>query len=444
MADSLQGINFYIRTFGCQMNENDSERIAGVLVAAGAQKADSPETSDVVIVNTCAVREKSEEKLFSYLGRLAPLRRRNNSILAVAGCMAQIYRSELLRRKPVVDFVIGPHNYHKLPQMILEHSGGKRSETGWSREWIEIPSALTLHEGGVSAYVTIMEGCNRFCSYCIVPFGRGREKSRPLRMIIEEVDSLAGRGYKEIQLLGQNVNAYRDPETGASFPALLRELGRMHGIEWIRFITSHPRDLDAATAEAMAADSKICRQIHLPLQSGSSAVLERMNRGYTREDYLRKVSLLRRFMPEIALSTDIIVGFPGETDEDYRETLRILQQVEFANLFSFRYSPRPHTAALKLKDDVPLDLKKERLVNLQALQKSIQEAHNRKSVGQTMKVLCLGPSPRGKGMYCGRNEAFQVVNFPAPEGLIGRFVSVTVIDCGPYSLHGEYRGVIPS
>jgi tRNA-2-methylthio-N6-dimethylallyladenosine synthase len=438
--DILKDVFFFIHTFGCQMNENDSERIAGLLVAAGASKSDSPEDSQVIIVNTCAVRAKSEEKLYSYLGRLQPLKKKNGAVIGVTGCIGQLYRAELLAKKPFLDFICGPDHYQELPEILSRCFGEKVVSTSWSRGWKETPSRTTLHESPVSAYVTIMEGCDHFCAYCIVPFTRGREKFRPFENILIEIQDLAGRGYKEIQLLGQNVNSYRDPETGLAFSGLLKAIDGTEGVEWIRFITSHPRNFTPDIAEAMHQSQKVCRQLHLPLQSGASSVLDRMNRGYTREDYLDKVRLLRRLMPEISLSTDIIVGFPGETEEEFEETLTALREIRFANIFSFRYSPRPRTTAFRIQDDIPPEEKKRRLLEVQGLQKQIQSEIHKAYLGQSLKVLCLGKSKKDDLVYSGRNQGFQVVNFKSDQDWTCRFVQVLITSWGPYSLRGESQG----
>jgi tRNA-2-methylthio-N6-dimethylallyladenosine synthase len=312
-----------------------------------------------------------------------------------------------MAKKPFVDFICGPDHYHELPDIVVRGFREKASLTSWSRCWREIPSRSVLHENPVSAYVTIMEGCDHFCSYCVVPFTRGREKFRPLRNILDEVQALAGRDYREIQLLGQNVNSYRDPETGTVFSELLRKIDRTEGVGWIRFITSHPRNFTPDIAEAMQKSKTVCRQLHLPLQSGSSSVLDRMNRGYARQDYMDIVRFLRNLMPEISLSTDIIVGFPGETEKEFEETLAALGEIRFANIFSFRYSPRPRTAAFRIRDDVPFDQKQRRLLEVQSLQKRIQSEIHKSYVGKTLKVLCMGKSRKDPLAYSGRNEAYQ-------------------------------------
>ena len=433
-------VRFFIRTFGCQMNESDSERVAGLLHRAGGIAADRPEDADLVIVNTCAVREKSEEKLFSYLGRLAYLKKRRSVRIAVVGCVAQLRGWEILEKYPAVDYVFGPDNAAELEALAQRDVALKSVSTSWSEEWHETSPELIRRESRASGYVTAMEGCDNFCAYCIVPYTRGREKYRPLASILDEVRDLARKGYLEVVLLGQNVNSYKDPDSGKPFAEMLKEVALVDGPGWIRFLTSHPKNFRPEIAEAMADIPKVCRELHLPLQSGSSAVLEKMKRGYTREDYLDIVSLLRRLMPGISLSTDIIVGFPGETDRDFEETLEVLRTVRFGSLFSFRYSPRPMTEASKLEDSVPKEVKQRRLAEVQFLQKEIQLEDHRRLVGKTMKVLGLGRGRKTPDLYSGRNENNQVVNFRSAEDPTGRFVEVRITGFGPYSLVGEKGG----
>ncbi len=428
---------FTIHTFGCQMNENDSERISGMLKAEGAHLEESVENSDIVIINTCAVRQKSEEKLYSFLGRLGDLKRKRDIAVGVVGCVAQLYRAGLLDQSPAIDFVMGPDNYGHIPDILINQTNEKIVSTQWSRAWQEIPFSKIHRKGKTSAYVTIMEGCNNFCTYCVVPFTRGGEKHRPERNIIDEIRQLAQEGYLEIQLLGQNVNSYKDPETGTSFEHLLKEVNSVEAIQWIRFLTSHPKDLPFSLAQTMRKIPKICRQLHLPLQSGSSAILKKMNRGYTKEEYLERIQMLRSEMPDMSFSTDIIVGFPGETENDFEQTLEVLKKVHFTNIFSFRYSPRPLTAAAKIEDSVPFEVKKQRLLDVQDVQRQIQLENNSSLIGKTIKVLCLGKSKKDTQRYSGRTEAYKVVNFHSKHDVIGQFVEVHVTSCGPYSLHGE-------
>jgi tRNA-2-methylthio-N6-dimethylallyladenosine synthase len=430
-------IKFFVQTFGCQMNENDSERIAGIIRHAGGTQVEQAGEADLVVVNTCAVRQKSEEKLFSYIGRLGQLKKKKNLRVGVVGCVAQLRGLELLEEKSAVDFVLGPDNYAELPRLLRMSSTEKLVSTEWSEGWRENPPELVSRASRVSAFVTVMEGCDNFCAYCIVPFTRGREKCRPLSSILSEIQHLARSGFKEVKLLGQNVNTYNDPETGKSFADLLREVSSVEGISWVRFLTSHPKNFKPEIGEMMSAHRKICRQLHLPLQSGSSSILKKMKRGYTKEGYLGLVARLRGLMPEISLSTDIIVGYPGETEIDFEQTLEVLREVRFSTIFSFRYSPRPLTRASDLADDVPGEVKQRRLEAVQKLQREIQLEMNRSQAGRIQKVLCLGRGKRTPELFSGRNEANMVVNFFSGDDCIGDFVDVKITDCGPYSLRGE-------
>lgn len=434
------GRTFHIHTFGCQMNENDSEYVAGLLAGLGLAKSLSPESADILIINTCSVREKSEEKLFSLLGRFVRIKKERRARLGVVGCSAQLHRARLLARVPEVDFIVGPDNYHRLAEIIVESLKDHSLALSRSASWNEPVPRQFLRESPVSAFVTIMEGCDNFCAYCVVPFTRGREKFRPARNVLAEVKGLAAAGYKEVQLLGQNVNSYRDPDSGSDFSELLERVAGVPGVEWVRFITSHPRGFSRDMARAMSSLPHVCHQLHLPIQSGATSVLQRMKRGYTREEYLSLIAFLRELMPDICLSTDIIVGFPAETEEEFKETLTALEALRFTNIFSFRYSPRPLTAAAKLPDDVPLAVKKRRLMEVQDLQKEIQTQANSRLVGLVQKVLCRGASKKSPRVFSGRNEGGQVVNFSAPAGLecMGRFVAVRITGYGPYSLRGEF------
>jgi tRNA-2-methylthio-N6-dimethylallyladenosine synthase len=430
-------MKFYIHTFGCQMNESDSEHIGGLLLASGLTAASSIDESDIIIVNTCAVREKSEEKLYSLLGRLESIKRKKGVKIGVVGCVAQLRRSKLWDKVPSLDFIIGPDNYWQIPQIIADHSNEKIILTQWNNQWHDTPIHQISRESEVSAYIPIMEGCNNFCSYCVVPFTRGREKYRPMMDILKEAERLTSSGYMEIQLLGQNVNSYVAPDSEKTFSSLLRELNMIDGIEWIRFITSHPKNFNDEIVYAMRDSDKVCHQLHLPIQSGSSSVLKRMNRGYTRENYIKKISFLRELMPDIQLSTDIIVGFPGETQEEFEETLSLLANIQYTNIFSFRYSPRPRTTASRIEDDIPFEEKRNRLIRVQTLQKNIQLEKNKSVIGQTQDILCTGRSKKDPLVYAGRNSGYQVVNFNSPKDVINQFVRVKILSCGPYSLFGE-------
>jgi tRNA-2-methylthio-N6-dimethylallyladenosine synthase len=405
-------------------------------VRAGAAQAGRPEDADIVVVNTCAVRRKSEEKLYSYLGRLSRLKKKRPFLLGVAGCVAQVQKTDMLERLPFVDFVAGPDTYLDLVETVRRAAEGPTARTELSGDWREVNAGSTARANAWSAFVPVMEGCDNFCAYCIVPFSRGREKYRPLPNILAEARAASAAGAVEVQLLGQNVNSYRDPGSGLGLAGLLGKVASVAGIEWIRFITSHPKNFGDDIVEAMAANPKVCPSLHLPLQSGSTPVLGRMNRRYTREDYLALVARLKQRIPSILLTTDVIVGFPGETEEDFEATCALLREVRFAGIFSFRYSPRPLTASADVPDDVPLEVKRRRLIALQALQKTIQVEIYRSFVGRDLRILGTGPSPKGAGRFSGRTEANLVVNFDAPADPTGRFVAVRVTGSGPYSLHG--------
>ncbi|MDD8026872.1 MAG: tRNA (N6-isopentenyl adenosine(37)-C2)-methylthiotransferase MiaB [Acidobacteriota bacterium] len=440
MTTDLRGRTFFIRTFGCQMNENDSEKIAGILAAAGAFPAGREEDADILIVNTCAVRAKSVEKMASYIGRLGRLKAGRKVRIGVTGCVAQVEGKALTVGRKGIDFVVGPDGYLRLPRILAGAFSGPVVDTAQSPDWQEAPPLLLARSSPASAFVTIMEGCDNFCAYCIVPLARGREKSRPLPSIRAEVDDLGRRGYREIQFLGQNVNSYRDPASGTGFASLLEETARRPGPEWIRFVTSHPRNFGPEIIEAMAASPRICRQLHLPLQSGSSGVLDRMNRGYTRAEYLDLAARLRKRLPGIALSTDIIVGFPGETEAEFQDTLTALEEIRFAAIFSFRYSPRPGTASSRIPDDVPLEAKRRRLIEVQALQKRLQTDFHRGLVGRVLRVLATGPGKKDASAFSGRTEGGQVVNFRAAADVTGRFLDIEITGAGPYSLRGRIAG----
>lgn len=424
-----------IHTFGCQMNENDSEHISGILRALGAVPAGSFSESHVIIVNTCAVRQKSEDKLYSLLGRLRVLKNQKLFLLGVTGCVAQLHQSEILQKFPYVDFIMGPDNYWRMPGILAEHPLPFREFYEIDRHWHEIDHIDRRRPS--SGYVTIMEGCSNFCAYCVVPFTRGPEKFRSRRRILDEVRRMIKQGCREVVFLGQNVNSYIDPDSGGGFPDLLKQAGGMEGLGWLRFITSHPKDFDRATALVMRDSPAICRQLHLPVQSGSNRILDSMNRKYSRERYLNTAAMLRDIMPDISLSTDIIVGFPGESEEDFEQTLDVLDKVRYTNIFSFQYSPRPATAASKWEDSIPYETKKKRLIQLQNHQKSIQLHDNRRCIGKRMKVLCTGRSKKDPNAHEGRNEAHQVVNFTSGEDVTADFVTVEITGAGPYSLRGR-------
>ena len=432
--------SYRIVTFGCQMNEHDSERIAGILEEKGLVRAEENEDADMVVLNTCSIREKAEQKFYSELGRLALVRDKSGRrpTIAVAGCIAQQEGEKILARVPSVDLVIGPSDIPKLSGLVdrAGQGSGPVVETGGDPEYHHrlVPASRT---DGLKAWISIMYGCDNFCTYCIVPYLRGRERSRPAADIVREVRGLAERGYREVTLLGQNVNSYgKGSADGCSFPQLLAQVHDVAGIERIRFVTSHPRDLSDGLIAAMRDLPKVCESLHLPVQSGSDRILASMNRKYRVDDYLAKVARLRDSLPDIALTTDIIVGFPGEGDEDFEGTLQLLRTVGFDGIFAFKYSRRPNTPALALADHLPEPLKDERLAAVFSLQNDITLHRSRRHVGTVQEVLVDGRSRRG-GDLSGRTRGNKVVNFPGNISLVGSLQQVRITASGPNSLSGE-------
>jgi len=453
---------YLIETFGCQMNVHDSERMAGLLEQAGFEPTEDAVDADVVVINTCSVRERAEEKLYTRLGELALIKSEHGHgpIVAVAGCVAQQEGEAILRRSGgIADVIVGTQAIRRLP-MLVEQAVEKKGQTGtgiFSRrsrgasegipvpiidldpfEDVTFPLGVTRRSDPVKAYVTIIEGCNEFCSFCVVPYTRGHERMRPKADILAEVREAAASGRREVQLLGQIVNHYRAPdEPGCDFTGLLEAVHAVPGLDRIRFASPHPRHFPERFLEAMAALPKICRHLHLPVQSGSTRVLEAMRRRYTRESYLDLIGRIRAIVPDVALSTDMIVGFPGESDADFEETLSLTAAVRFHSMFSFKYSPRPNTLAqLRLADDVHEGEKTRRIVALQALQRSIQVELNETLVGGEVEVLVDGASRRRETELSGRTSQNVVVNLPGPAAWIGRLVAVRVERAGPYSVWG--------
>lgn len=404
---------FYIETRGCQMNFHDSEKIMGILKREGYLPTEELKKADLIIFNTCSIRKKPEEKLFSSLGRLKNLKHQKPSLkIAVCGCIAQQKGEELLKRAPHVDYIFGPQNISKLPA-ILSLERAIITEENPDIQYEELP---TERKNGIKASVTVMFGCNNFCSYCVVPYTRGREVSRPLDNIIEEINSLAEQGYKEVQLLGQNVNSYRDGEY--DFSDLLRRVNDISGIERIRFITSHPRDLTERLIKTMAELDKVCEHLHLPIQSGSDRILRLMNRGYSYEDYKRKVELLRNYIPDIAITTDIITGFPSENEEDHYCTLRALEEIQYDGIFAFKYSQRPGTKAAEMHDQIPEDIKSRRLSEILKLQDAITLKKNTGLIGTVQEVLIEEKTVTGQASGRTRTNKIVLFNEVLSPGLI--------------------------
>jgi tRNA-2-methylthio-N6-dimethylallyladenosine synthase len=422
------------------MNEHDSERMAGILASQGFVPTASADDAEMVILNTCSIREKAEQKFYSELGRLAHLKKRGGKdiTIAVAGCIAQQEGEKLLSRTPSVDMVIGPSDIARLSSMIEKKRqfGRPVVETGGDLEYHQrqVPASRTDR---LKAWVSIMYGCDNFCTYCVVPYVRGRERSRAPRDIVEEVRGLGSQGYREVTLLGQNVNSYgKGLADVCSFPDLLRMVHTVDGIERIRFVTSHPRDLSDTLIDVIRDLPKVCESIHLPVQSGADRLLASMNRRYTAAEYLDKVKKLRSSVPDMVITTDIIVGFPGETDDDFACTMRLLQDVEYDNIFAFKYSKRPQTKALVLGGHLSEEVKDKRLEQVFELQKGISLRKNEKHIGSVQVVLVEGASKKG-GMLTGRTRGNKAVNFRGPARLQGSIVELRISAAGPNSLSGE-------
>lgn len=433
----------YVQTYGCQMNQYDSERIAQVMARRDYVRTDRIETADLILLNTCSVRDKAEQKVYSALGRWKEFKeQRPDLIIGVGGCVAQQEGANLLRRVPHLDLVFGTHNIHRLPQMVeqVRSSQSRPVETAFYRDpsYMEDPDGRTEVQGA-KAFVTIMQGCSKVCSFCIVPHVRGREVSRSSANIIAEIESLARHGVMEIMLLGQNVNSYGKALPGElSFPELLARVNAIEGVQRIRFTTSHPQDLSPGLIEAFAGLDKLCEHLHLPVQSGSDSVLSRMRRGYTRDEYLDRIDRLRKRCPNIALSSDIIVGFPGETDQEFADTLAMLKQVEYDEIFSFVYSPRPQTVSRKIyEDSVADEIKKARLNEVQKLQREISLGKNRQRIGIVEEILVDGKSRLKNGQLMGRTRANRIVNVIGRENLIGSLLPVRITGATANSLIGE-------
>jgi len=432
------GKPFYIETFGCQMNVHDSEKVAGVLMARGYRPVSSPEEAEVIFYNTCSIREKAAQKVFSRLGTFRKSGDGDRKIIGVLGCVAQQEADRIFERAPHVSLVCGSASYPKLPDLLEQLEGGHRRVTGLSLDTEEcFETELTRRDNRFRAYLTIVEGCDKACTYCVVPMTRGPERSRPSGTILAECQRLAGEGFTEIQLLGQTVNSYRDPAPARlSFAELLTQVAEVPGVRRVRFTTSHPRDFTADIVEAIDRYPALCDQIHLPVQSGSNSVLKRMGRTYTREEYLENIHCIRSARRAISMSTDMIVGFCGETIEDFDETLSLLDAVGYDQVFSFKYSPRPNTAAGHFEDSVPEEEKGRRLAILQAKQREIQIQRNQICLGQEYEVLVEGFQPR-LGQAVGRTTSNRIVNFPGEPAWVGRYLKVRVTASGPNSLVGE-------
>jgi tRNA-2-methylthio-N6-dimethylallyladenosine synthase len=436
----------FIRTFGCQMNEYDSDKMADVLGAAqGYEKTDTPEDADLILFNTCSVREKAQEKVFSDLGRVKHLKKKPGVLIGVGGCVASQEGAAIVERAPYVDLVFGPQTLHRLPQMIEARRASAKPQVDIRFPEIEkfdhLPPARTE---GASAFVSIMEGCSKYCSYCVVPYTRGEEVHRPFDDVLTEVAGLAAQGVKEITLLGQNVNAYRGRMGGsaeiADFALLLEYVHEIPGVERIRYTTSHPNEFTPRLVQAYAELPKLVNHLHLPVQHGSDRILAAMKRGYTVLQYKSTIRALRKIRPDISLSSDFIVGFPGETEDDFARMMALIEDIGFDASFSFVYSPRPGTPAADLTDDTPQTLKLKRLQHLQATIEANVRRISASRVGTVQRILVEGPSKKDAAELMGRTECNRIVNFPAgpqAQRLIGQMLDVRIVSALPHSLRGE-------
>ena len=432
----------FIKTFGCQMNEYDSDKMADVLGAAqGYETTDDPEAADLILFNTCSVREKAQEKVFSDLGRVKHLKQKG-VLIGVGGCVASQEGEEIIKRAPYVDVVFGPQTLHRLPELLSQREQQQRPQVDIRFPEIEkfdhLPPARV---DGASAFVSIMEGCSKYCSYCVVPYTRGEEFSRPFDDVLTEVAGLADQGVKEVTLLGQNVNAYRGPmgDSGeiADFALLIEYVAEIPGIERMRYTTSHPNEFTPRLIEAYAKLPKLVSHLHLPVQHGSDRILMAMKRGYTAMEYKSTIRKLRAIRPDLAMSSDFIVGFPGETEEDFQKMMKLIADVRFDNSFSFIFSPRPGTPAANLPDDTPHEVKLRRLQELQAVINNNIKEISEERVGTVQRLLVEGMSKRGNGELMGRTECNRVVNFPGNERLIGQLIDVKITEAMVYTLRGE-------
>lgn len=436
-SDSQRYYN--ILTMGCQLNENDSEKIAGMLTEMGYRETDDLECASIFILNTCCVRENAEEKLFGKLGELKKLKQKNNSIIAICGCMMQEkhIQDKLKQSYPYVDIIFGTHTLHKLPEDLYKVLSKKNKVQDILDIDGEIYEGLPIkRENSKSASVTIMYGCNNFCSYCIVPYVRGRERSRRAEDIINEIRELANEGYKEITLLGQNVNSYKG-ENGYGFANLLRDVQKIDGIEIIKFISPHPKDFTDDVINAIKDCDKVSKLIHLPLQSGSTEVLRKMNRKYTKEQYLQLVEKIKSKVPDVLFSTDIIVGFPEETEEDFKETLDVVRKVNFEQIFMFIYSRRVGTPADRMTNQVPEEIKHQRFDKLKNLFEEQVELNNKKYIGTVQKILVEGISKNDEKMLTGRTNSNKVVIFEGDKELIGKIINIEIISEHKWFLKGK-------
>lgn len=446
VTNQFQGKKYFIRTYGCQMNVHDSEEICAIVENLGFTSVDVMENADLVILNTCAIRENAHDKVFGYLGRLKHLKREKpNLLIAIGGCMPQqsSVAEEIQKNHPYVDIVFGTHNIHELGQMILD-SKQKQDIEVYSIEGNVYENVMYKRDSNITAWVNIMYGCDKFCTYCIVPYTRGRQRSREMAQILEEVRDLKNKGYQEVTLLGQNVNAYgKDLEHSVDFATLLSEVSKI-GIPRVRFVTSHPWDFTDEMIDVIAQCDNVMPYIHLPLQSGSSRILKLMGRRYTKDEYLELFHKMKERIPGVSITTDIIVGFPGETEEDFLETLEVVHTCQYDGAFTFIFSPREGTPASKMKDDTPLKEKEERLHRLNEVVNAYSNQKNQEYVGKVVSVLVQGVSEKDASKVYGYTETMKLVNVEATKDTIGTIIPVLITEAKSFSLDGKMAEVVPN
>ena len=428
---------YYIETYGCQMNVADSELVAGLLKKSGYKETKSEIDASAIFLNTCAIREHAEDKIHSRLGTLRKLKKeRPDVLIGILGCMAQHVKDDILHNKPYVDFVLGPDSYRRLPNLLKRQEYTRDSIVDTRLSRFEVYEDLfPSRKEGINAWVSIMRGCDKFCTFCIVPFTRGRERSRNLTSIIKEVKQAVNLGFLEITLLGQNVNSYQSNKI--RFPELLDSVSQIKGVKRIRFTSPHPKDIDDQMLFIMRDKSNICNSVHLPLQAGSDRILNRMNRTYTKSEFISLAKRIRNVLPDCSLSTDIIAGFPGETDKDFEETLDVMEQIKFDSAFTFKYSQRPGTKATEYSDHVHKKVKDKRLQELIDVQQRHTLKRNQETIGKRVKVLVEKNSKKSKNFWAGRTDNNKWVLFPKEETQIGDFVNVRIVDARGISLFGE-------
>jgi tRNA-2-methylthio-N6-dimethylallyladenosine synthase len=430
------GRKFYIETYGCQMNMADTEIVLSIMRDAGFSRTDTLSNADVVLVNTCAVRDNAEQRIIGRLGDFNHYKKtKPDVIVGVLGCMAERIRGQLMELGDFVDLIIGPDEYRKLPALIEAADGGEKGIAVKLSRVEKYDDIVPFRTDGLSAWVSIMRGCDKFCTYCVVPFTRGRERSRSLTSIVSEIEDLSRRGFKEVTLLGQNVNSYSDG--GFNFSDLLVNVADVDKTLRIRFMTSHPQDMSHALIDAIASRENICNYIHLPVQSGSDRILELMNRTYTRDQYLTLIRRIKQVIPDVSLSTDIISGFPTETEDDHKKTLGLLQEVEFDGAYTFKYSPRENTKAWHMGDDIPEETKNRRLGEIIHLQRTISQRLNTTMIGSTVEVLVEGLSKKSIDEFCGRTDTNKMVIFPKNGDAVGDYIDICIVKANSATLFGK-------